>query len=56
MIDLSKRTMRALRRNIGIALGLKAAFPVPPIAGRAGLWPAIPADTGATAIDAPRLL
>jgi cation transport ATPase len=58
MIDLSKRMMDALRRTIGIAPGVKAAFPVTPIAGPAGLWPAIFADAGATAlvaIHAPRL-
>jgi Cd2+/Zn2+-exporting ATPase len=51
--------MGAHRQNIGIALGLKAVFPVTPIAGRNGLWPALLADADATApvaIHAPRLL
>jgi Cd2+/Zn2+-exporting ATPase len=59
MIDLSKRTMGAIRQNIGIALGLKAVFLITTIAGLTGLWPAILADTGATVlvtINALRLL
>jgi len=59
MIDLSRRTMRNIRQNIAIALGLKAVFLVTTIAGITGLWPAILADTGATVlvtINALRLL
>jgi Zn2+/Cd2+-exporting ATPase len=59
MIDLSKRTMRNIRQNITIALGLKAVFLVTTIIGVTGLWPAILADTGATVlvtINALRLL
>ena len=59
MVDLSKRTMRNIRQNITIALGLKAVFLVTTIAGVTGLWPAILADTGATVlvtINALRLL
>jgi Zn2+/Cd2+-exporting ATPase len=51
--------MGAIRQNIEIALGLKAAFLVTTIAGLTGLWPAILADTGATVlvtINALRLL
>ena len=58
-VDLSKRTMRNIRQNITIALGLKAVFLVTTIAGVTGLWPAILADTGATVlvtINALRLL
>ena len=59
MIALSKRTMANIRRNITIALGLKAVFLVTTIIGVTGLWPAILADTGATVlvtINAMRLL
>jgi Cd2+/Zn2+-exporting ATPase len=59
MIDLSIRTMRNIRQNITIALGLKAVFLVTTILGVTGLWPAILADTGATVlvtINALRLL
>ena len=50
MIDLSIRTMRNIRQNITIALGLKAVFLVTTILGVTGLWPAILADTGATVL------
>ncbi|MBN8914569.1 MAG: cadmium-translocating P-type ATPase [Rhizobiales bacterium] len=50
MIDLSRRTMRNIRQNIGISLGLKAVFLVTTVAGITGLWPAILADTGATVL------
>ncbi|MFB2551805.1 heavy metal translocating P-type ATPase [Ensifer soli] len=50
MIDLSKRTMRNIRQNIALALGLKAVFLVTTVLGVTGLWPAILADTGATVL------
>ncbi|GGA90837.1 ATPase [Brucella endophytica] len=50
MIDLSKRTMRNIRQNITIALGLKVVFFGTTIIGITGLWPAILADTGATVL------
>jgi Cd2+/Zn2+-exporting ATPase len=50
MVDLSKRTMRNIRQNITITLGLKAVFLVTTIIGLTGLWPAILADTGATVL------
>ncbi len=50
MVALSKRTMRNIRQNITIAIGLKAVFLVTTIAGITGLWPAILADTGATVL------
>lgn len=59
MVDLSKRTMRNIHQNIGIALGLKAVFLVTTVLGITGLWPAILADTGATVlvtVNALRLL
>jgi len=59
MVDLSRRTMRNIRQNITIALGLKAVFLATTVAGITGLWPAILADTGATVLvtaNAMRLL
>jgi Cd2+/Zn2+-exporting ATPase len=59
MVALSRRTMRNIRQNITIALGLKAVFLATTIAGITGLWPAILADTGATVLvtaNAMRLL
>ena len=50
MVELSKRTMRNIFQNIGMALGLKAVFLVTTIIGVTGLWPAILADTGATVL------
>lgn len=50
MIALSRATLRDIRQNIAIALGLKAVFLVTTIAGITGLWPAILADTGATVL------
>lgn len=50
MIRLSRAAMATIRRNIAIALGLKAAFFVTTLIGVTGLWPAILADTGATVL------
>ena len=50
MVDLSKRTMRNIKQNITVALGLKAVFLVTTVIGLTGLWPAILADTGATVL------
>ncbi len=50
LVRLSRATMRNIRQNVGIALGLKAVFLVTTLAGITGLWPAILADTGATVI------
>ena len=44
-IRLARATMRNIRQNIAIALGLKGVFLVTTIAGLTGLWPAIMADT-----------
>ena len=49
-IRLARATMRNIRQNIAIALGLKGLFLVTTIAGLTGLWPAILADTGATVL------
>lgn len=59
MIELSKRTMRNIRQNITIAIGLKVIFLATTVVGITGLWPAIMADTGATVLvtmNAMRLL
>lgn len=47
---LSRATNRNIRQNISLALGLKAVFLVTSILGITGLWLAILADTGATAL------
>ncbi len=59
LIDLSRETMKNIRQNITIALGLKAVFLVTTLFGVTTLWMAIFADTGATVlvtINALRLL
>ena len=50
MVVLSRRTMRNIRQNIALAMGLKAVFLVTTVVGLTGLWPAILADTGATVL------
>ena len=45
---LSRRTVRNIKANITLALGLKAAFLVLGIAGLATLWMAVVADMGAS--------
>ena len=50
LIRLSRATMRNIRQNIVIALGLKAVFLVTTVLGITGLWIAILADTGATVL------
>nr|MBF6594287.1 HAD-IC family P-type ATPase [Thermaceae bacterium] len=50
LIGLSRRTMRVIGQNIAFALGLKLVFLVTTLLGITGLWPAILADTGATAL------
>jgi Cd2+/Zn2+-exporting ATPase len=59
MIGLSRATMRNIRQNVTIALGLKAVFLVTTVTGVSGLWLAVFADTGATVLvtaNAMRLL
>lgn len=59
LISLSRATMRNIRQNVAIALGLKGVFLVTTIAGVTGLWIAVFADTGATVLvtlNAMRLL
>lgn len=59
LITLSRATRKIIRENITIALGLKAVFLVTTLMGLTGLWVAVLADSGATALvtaNAVRLL
>ena len=50
MIELSRATLSNIRQNIILALGLKGVFLVTSLLGITGLWVAVLADSGATAI------
>jgi Cd2+/Zn2+-exporting ATPase len=50
LVRLSRATMRNIRQNITVALGLKAVFLVTTLLGVTTLWMAILADTGATVV------
>ncbi|MCG8709512.1 zinc/cadmium/mercury/lead-transporting ATPase [Brenneria sp. 4F2] len=50
MIRLSRATQRNIRQNITLALGLKALFLITSVLGITGLWLAVLADSGATAL------
>ncbi|CZF85807.1 zinc/cadmium/mercury/lead-transporting ATPase [Grimontia marina] len=50
VIALSRATMRNVRQNVALAVGLKAVFLVTSVLGYTGLWVAVLADSGATAI------
>lgn len=50
MIELSQATLTNIRQNVTIALGLKAVFLVTSLLGITGLWVAVLADSGATAL------
>ncbi|NVD07142.1 zinc/cadmium/mercury/lead-transporting ATPase [Vibrio sp. JPW-9-11-11] len=50
MIELSRATLAIIRQNIALALGLKGVFLVTSLLGITGLWVAVLADSGATAI------
>nr|BEP19815.1 zinc/cadmium/mercury/lead-transporting ATPase [Morganella morganii subsp. sibonii] len=59
VITLSRATRKVIRENIAISLGLKAVFLVTTLMGLTGLWVAVLADSGATALvtaNAVRLL
>ncbi|MDO6705009.1 zinc/cadmium/mercury/lead-transporting ATPase [Photobacterium sp. 1_MG-2023] len=59
MILLSRKTLANIRQNISLALGLKLIFLVTTLLGWTGLWLAVLADSGATAlvtVNALRLL
>ncbi|MFT4270121.1 MAG: zinc/cadmium/mercury/lead-transporting ATPase [Pantoea sp.] len=49
-VALARRTRRIIRQNIALALGLKALFLVTTLLGFTGLWLAVLADSGATAL------
>ena len=50
LVSLSRATMRNVKQNVAVAIGLKAVFLVTTLLGITGLWPAILADTGATVL------
>ncbi|MEH0387585.1 zinc/cadmium/mercury/lead-transporting ATPase [Vibrio mimicus] len=50
MIELSRATLAIIRQNVTLALGLKAVFLVTSLMGITGLWVAVLADSGATAL------
>jgi len=50
LVSHSKRALRVIRQNVGIALGTKLAFLIFAVFGAAPLWLAVLADTGATVI------
>ena len=59
MIALSRMTLANIRQNISLALGLKLIFLITTLLGWTGLWVAVLADSGATAlvtVNALRLL
>ncbi|MGV2990577.1 zinc/cadmium/mercury/lead-transporting ATPase [Vibrio sp. E150_011] len=50
MIELSRATLNNIKQNVTLALGLKGVFLVTTLLGMTGLWVAVLADSGATAI------
>lgn len=50
VVRLGRDTIRTIRVNVAIALGLKAAFVVLTLLGSATLWMAVLADTGASVL------
>ncbi len=50
MIALSRATLANIHQNIILALGLKGVFLVTTLLGMTGLWVAVLADSGATAL------
>ncbi|MGR3171383.1 zinc/cadmium/mercury/lead-transporting ATPase [Vibrio vulnificus] len=50
MIELSRATMSIIRQNVALSLGLKGVFLVTSLLGITGLWVAVLADSGATAL------
>lgn len=49
-LRLSRATLRNIKANLAISVGLKAAFVVAAVAGVATLWMAVLADTGASVL------
>ncbi len=50
LVAHARRALRVIRQNIAIALGLKLVFLAAAATGKATLWMAVAADTGATLI------
>ncbi|MEM5312535.1 heavy metal translocating P-type ATPase [Paraburkholderia sp. JHI869] len=50
LVAVSRATMTNIRQNVTFALGLKALFLITTVLGMTGLWVAVLADTGATAL------
>lgn len=50
MVELGQDTLANIKQNITLAVGLKAVFLVTTLLGFTGLWVAILADSGATAL------
>ncbi|MDN5843583.1 MAG: cadmium-translocating P-type ATPase [Alcaligenaceae bacterium] len=50
LVALSRATMANIHQNVVFALGLKGVFLITTVLGLTGLWVAVLADTGATAI------
>jgi Cd2+/Zn2+-exporting ATPase len=50
LIKLSRKTMQIIRQNVALAIGSKVLFLVTTLLGVTGLWAAVLADTGATAL------
>ncbi|MGR5407743.1 zinc/cadmium/mercury/lead-transporting ATPase [Vibrio sp. PNB22_8_1] len=50
MIELSRATLNNIHQNVALALGLKGVFLVTSLLGITGLWVAVLADSGATAL------
>ena len=50
MINIARATHSTIRQNVTIALGLKMVFLVTTLLGLTGLWIAVLADSGATAL------
>ncbi|MEJ5367409.1 MAG: cation-translocating P-type ATPase [Bryobacteraceae bacterium] len=48
LVAHGRRALRVIRQNMALALGLKMAFLAAAAAGKATLWMAVAADTGAT--------
>lgn len=50
MVELSRATLNNIKQNVTLALGLKGVFLVTSLFGITGLWVAVLADSGATAL------
>lgn len=50
LIEHSRRTLRIIRQNVAIALGVKAVFLALTLLGQASMWAAIAADMGASLV------